>query len=242
MVPGADFWWDGRVTPSPSVRWTSRAMVRLVVAGLVAVLGLSTLLVLGSAGPANARADACGFVDLGDDAAVQARAEETAAVFYVRLREPVAADATTPEDRADWQVRVIDGLTGDAAPASRLVRFDISMVANTRVLTAGNDLVLFADDPVDQPATGDVFDVDLCTGVGVPTGGALSLDERAALTAVLEEGAAEEEPEPEMPTVRYSDVDDRSVDLGRSIAPGAALVLVGFLGLVLVSWAGRQRH
>ncbi|GAA4818296.1 hypothetical protein ACFQ0K_09720 [Nocardioides caeni] len=231
------------MTPAPPVRPAGRPTA-LLLALLVVVVALGALLVMGG-GPsataaASARVDACEPVDLGDDAAVRARAKESDAVFYARLRAPQKGGATGQV--VSWQVRVIDSLGSRLMPSLLTVRFDTSMVSDVRVLQNGADLVLFAKTPTDQETTGKVLDVDLCTGIGrAPAGDALTQEQREDLEATLVAGTAEDPAEESVP-VAFDDKDDRSLSLGRTVAPGGALVLAGLLGLVLVSWAGRQRR
>lgn len=219
---------------------------RLLPAAPVAALAASAAaLLLPLGGPAAAASAAtgpippgCGGLDVTDSAAVAANAEGTADVFLgrvVRLERvrvnggttPSATAGTAPRDYT-YDVLVDVPITGDL-PADQRVQLVLAGVEgrdeplrrSRRYLffTTGANTALRADG-CDGYASGTMLD-------------AATLDEiRTALTE-----------EPETPDVVLSrpEGSDDPPDLGRVVAPGAAVSLVGILGLVLVSRVGRRR-
>ncbi|TIC82220.1 hypothetical protein E8D34_17215 [Nocardioides sp. GY 10113] len=185
----------------------------------------------------------CGDLDLADESAVVARADSVDAVFAGRVtgRQPVSAGGLRI---SGWEhtVEVTKGFTSLAGAGSTLT-VDISHPPGEPLVgrLKKNATYLFFGTEIgrgETPASKADYDADPCTGaVLLPDG----------LTAELEgqlDGYLRPAP-PAVPTPTLTTVEGAAVDppsLGRLVAPGAALALAGLLGLVLVSWLGRERR
>lgn len=203
-------------------------------AALVLPVGAASAAVPVNAGPIP---PGCGGLDVTDTAAVVANAEGVSDVFLgrvVRLERVQLSPGSTA------------GTT--ETPATRTLLYDVLVdVPITGDLAADQrvDVVLAGVEGTDEPlrrsrrylffATGEgaVLRADACDGYASGTMlDAAALEEiRTALTA-----------EPETPDVVLSKPDgsDGPPDLGRIVAPGAAVSLIGILGLVLISRVGRR--
>ncbi|HWJ08104.1 MAG TPA: hypothetical protein VNS46_01930 [Nocardioides sp.] len=176
----------------------------------------------------------CGALDVTDTEAVAAVAEGATDVFLGRVVQPVrvaggatAQPGTAPRDVA-YDVLVDVPITGDIAADKRVEVVLVGVEGREEPLrrsrrylffTTGENAALRADG-CDGYASGTMLD-------------AATLEEiRTALTA-----------EPETPDVVLSrpEGSDEPPDLGRVVAPGAAVSLIGVLGLVLISRLGRRR-
>lgn len=181
----------------------------------------------------------CGGLDVTDTEAVAANAEGTADVFLGRVVRRVEAAGGTTSSSSD----------GATAGARRDLAYDVLVdVPVTGDLTADQrvEVVLAGVASRDEPlrrsrrylffTTGEnsALRADACDGYASGTMiDAATLEEiRTALTE-----------EPEVPDVVLSrpEGSDDPPDLGRVVAPGAAVSLIGILGLVLVSRVGRRR-
>lgn len=181
----------------------------------------------------------CGALDVTDTEAVAANAEGTSDVFLARVVRQVdtAGGATSsatagatpgaPRDLA-YQVLVDVPITGDLVADQRVEVVLAGVAARDEPLRRSRRYLFFA--------TGEnsALRADACDGYASGTMiDAATLEEiRTALTA-----------EPEAPDVVLSrpEGSDGPPDLGRVVAPGAAVSLIGILGLVLVSRVGRRR-
>lgn len=167
---------------------------------------------------------------------------------------PSAAAACPPdrgslEEHAKDASGVFTGTVADRSVADRTVTFlvDTEMVFKGSVATAqvevatdarraqcgrpglrpGQSYVFFVE------RRGDVLSTDSRSGTAPATQQYVGQVER-----LLGTGRPAVEPEPEPAT--FTTVAGEPVELRRLAAPGAALVLVGVLGLVLVAWRGRR--
>ncbi len=172
----------------------------------------------------------CAPVVLTDEPAVDALAREADHVFAGTVKSEAPVEGTT---KVGYQVKVIKSFIGKVAkdkPA--LVTIDWAGKAPT--VAVGSQNVFFTAE-VDGAAV-----ADHCNGaVPLPAPG---LTEPLAdqLTAFLE--SVEPVPAP-APEVRFEKPDPTVGDppeLGRVVATGGAVSLVGLLGLVLVSRLGRR--
>lgn len=216
----------------------------LPAAPIAALAALVTLLLpvgATAAGPAATGAipPDCGGLDVTDPEAVAANAEGTSDVFLGRVvrqvgatggaTSPASPDATAggPRDLG-YDVLVDVPITGDLAADQRIELVLVGVASGDEPLRRSRRYLFFA--------TGEnsALRADGCDGYASGTMvDAATLDEiRTALT---------EEPEvPDVVLSRPAGSDDPP-DLGRVVAPGAAVSLIGILGLVLVSRVGRRR-
>ena len=170
----------------------------------------------------------CGMLDLTDTAAVETRADGTDDVFVGRVVDLTRGRTAT--DPITHSVVVEETVTGDLS-AGREVRVLFSQAKGEPTqLRLNQSYLLFTRD--DESA----LLADGCEGYT----SARSLD--AARIEELREALA---PVEETPDVVLSEPDggsDGPPDLGRVLAPGAAISLLGVLGLALISRVGRRRR
>ncbi|MEQ6903851.1 hypothetical protein, partial [Nocardioides sp. YIM 152588] len=191
--------------------------------------------VLAAPGTASAvRVDGCGDLDLTDQEAVTARAEGVDNVFAGEIVEREVVRASGEKLGWRYTIEVGAGFTGLVSSDSR-VRLTVPN-EDGRLLSArlpkGASYLFFATEDGSQLVA------DPCLGVVRLKGGLTT-----ALTDRLDEYLSPPAPVVPTPTLtRDADTDEESPALGRLVAPGAALALVGVLGLVLVSRLGRERR
>lgn len=199
-----------------------------VLAALAAVL-LVLLPTTVSAAPGPA--DGCGELALADRDAVAERGQGADDVFVGRI-----GDITGPAG-AVLQVQVQQVLAGDNRTVGKPV--DVQLLpADAKVdprLRKGGRYIFFTE------GDGREVDADGCIGfVATPLLDKELLD-RATVTQLREFLAAPPRP----PAVDLgnppADADD-TPDLGRLVAPGGAISLIGVLGLMLISRISRPRH
>lgn len=224
-----------------------RLRAALVAAAPAAALAAAVLV---SAGPSVAAAPAaipasCTALDLDDATAVAANAEGTDDVFHGVVRQVVTVRTT-----ADSTATATDAATATATPNEPTARTLRVTVRVENVLTgdlgAGRNVNVVVTGTVDQKpprrneqylffTTGanDALRAADCNGyVATPNLDSVTLDLlRDALAPDDDAGVVLTPP---------SGGSDGPPSLGRVVAPGAAISLVGLLGLVLLAWTGRR--
>lgn len=221
---------------------TSDTPRRLLAAAPAALAAAALLLPAGgsaSAAPAAAGPipPGCGALDVTDTQAVAANAEGVSDVFVgrvVRLDRvrvhPGATSGTTTTPTRDllYDVLVDAPITGDLAADRRVDVVLVGVEAGEEPLRRSRRYLFFAT------GGASALRADGCDGYasGTMLDAATVEEIRTALTA-----------EPETPDVVLSKPEgsDGPPDLGRVVAPGAAVSLIGILGLLLVSRVGRRR-
>lgn len=220
---------------------------RLLPPALLAVLALAPAAPAGAAGapgptvgvPAPATAPAypamCDALDLADEAEIDARALPADDVFAgtVRAVQPTAGDAK----RIGYLVAVERPFRGDIDKDKQvLVTIDWPADADPNVRKA-RAYLFFTND------RGGRVVADPCTGTALLPGGVTP-----RIAATLRRFLASVEPTaPPSPTPQPvafdppSDPAGNPPELGRVLASGGAIALIGVLGLVLVSRLGRRR-
>lgn len=214
---------------------------RLLPAALPAALAAAAAALVLPAGAATAATGpippGCGGLDVTDTPAVVANAEGVSDVFLgrvvrldrVRVDPGASSGATATPATQDlvYNVLVDVPITGDLAADQRVDVVLAGVEGDDEPLRRSRRYLFFAT------GQGSVLRADGCDGYASGTMvDAATLEEiRAALTA-----------EPETPDVVLSKPDgsDGPPDLGRIVAPGAAVSLIGILGLVLISRVGRR--
>ncbi|QSR28536.1 hypothetical protein CFH99_23210 [Nocardioides aromaticivorans] len=218
---------------------------RLLLAAPAALAAAAAGLLLPLGGPASAAPAAagpippgCGALDVTDTQAVAANAEGASDVFVgrvvrldrVRVHPGATSGTTTSPATRDllYDVLVDVPVTGDLAADRRVDVVLVGVEGGEEPLRRSRRYLFFATDE------GSVLRADGCDGYASGTSlDAATLEEiRTALTA-----------EPETPDAVLSKPEgsDGPPDLGRVVAPGAAVSLIGILGLVLISRVGRHR-
>lgn len=176
----------------------------------------------------------CGDLDLSNEAEVRDRAADAEQVFLGRV-DRITRDGAADGDRASrvHQVLVKVPLAGDAPQGNFVtVEFKATARAEDPKLRVGGNYLFFTR------GTPPAFGADACDGFA-PAG---KLDD-ATLARIS--GWLVPEPEPEPMDVNLRDPEGgprSSPELGRLVAPGGAISLLGVLGLVLISRLGRQRR
>ncbi|MCX6398509.1 MAG: hypothetical protein NTX33_01085 [Propionibacteriales bacterium] len=226
--------------------------LRFLAALAAVLLVLLPTTVTAAPGPA----DGCGDLALADRDAVAERGQESDDVFVGRIGDITgttgASDLSTlpggsetdtsdptdePASGVVLQVQVQQVLAGDNRTVGKPV--DVQLVPaeaklDSRLRTGGR-YIFFT-----EGAGRKVF-ADGCIGfVATPLLEKELLD-RATVTQLREFLAAPVRP----PAVDLGNPPadaDETPDLGRLVAPGGAISLIGVLGLVLISRIGRQRH
>lgn len=202
--------------------------------------------------PRVAAAD-CEPLDLDDPAAVRASADAVTDVFSGKVQK---VERRTYGGRGEGRANQTDG---PRASDPRMVRWlhtvqvDVPFLGGHR----SRDLVTVITDPVDQDGFGRLTDdrlylffvtvqkgtgrlvVEPCSGTQMLRGG-LGPDLLKSLKETLR-GPAPEEPMPDYALSAPEGGSRPTPSLGRLAAPGAAVALIGVLGLVLLSRANARR-
>lgn len=206
-----------------------RRLVGAVLLACALVPGLAT----SPPGAAAARAaQTCPPLDLEDGPSVVARAEKVDDVFVGRVLHVVRHKRAGKPALVLHRVEVIKALSGDVGLGDKVtVQFTRSGARN-RVLGKRETHLFFTTDAAGK------LRADYCTGSQELTDG-LSASLQRTLEGYLEDGVAEP------PTrVELHQPDGGSGEpprLSRVVAPGAAVSLIGVLGLMLVARIGRRR-
>lgn len=208
-----------------------RAALLAVPVALVALPGAA----VGSADGASGGLPAdCAPVDLANEAAVDQRAAASDDVFVGRVD---AAAPVTGSGRVGYGVVVERAWLGDVAKGQQAaVTIDWPVGVQPGV-TQGASYVFFTQDTVDGIVA------DACGGaVLLPKG--LTPRIAAMLKGYLASVEPPPAPEPTPEPVSFHQPEDPLGDppqIGRVLASGAAISLIGLLGLLLVSRLGRRR-
>lgn len=212
-----------------------------IVCAALLLLGVMATAVPAGAAPAERpRAAVCGTVDLTDTEALAGRADSADAVFageVVAVERVRVPDATGGGATRAWRhrVQVLEDYQGVLGDGSR-VKVDVAAgpddsPSDPTSLTAGNTYLFFVTEDgnrlVADPCSGAVL---LRSGLTEPVADQLNAAFDAAPSSV------------EVTLERASGTSEDPPELGRLVAPGAALALIGLLGLLLVSRLGRERR
>ena len=232
--------------------------LRLLSTAPLAALAAALLLPVGAAsGVAASPAipDMCGALDLTDPAAVVENARGTDDVFIGRVTsidsgvvsggearlEPRATDgteSTQPADPAEprdpgksfrHEVLVEDALAGDLRPGEPVRIVFTEGEGEPAQLRVNATYVFFTQ------GDGAALEADGCNGYASARG------LQAAQVDVLREALAPEDESADVVLSEPEGGSDGPPDLGRVLAPGGAVILLGVLGLVLISRVGRGR-
>ncbi|GAA3664563.1 hypothetical protein GCM10022237_25810 [Nocardioides ginsengisoli] len=180
----------------------------------------------------------CAALDLTDEPEIDARALDADDVFAgkVRAAQPSAKDPR----RVGYVVAVEESFRGDIAKGKRVL-VTIAWPADVNPSVQPDRAYLFF---VKQKTTGHVV-ADACTGSALLPSGLtprLAASLRRFLASV--EPTPPATPTPSAQPVSFHTPRDRAgdpPDLSRVLASGGAISLIGVLGLLLVTRAGRRR-
>ncbi|MDQ6526940.1 hypothetical protein RB608_25210 [Nocardioides sp. LHD-245] len=207
---------------------------RLLRAALLAATVPLVVLTGSAAGSAGGLPAECPPVDLTDERAVDQRAAASDDVFAGRVD---VATPTAGSGRVSYVVSVRRAWRGDVAKGQQAsVTVDWPVGAQPGV-AQGASYVFFTHDT----AAGIV--ADACGGA-VPLPGGLTPKIAATLKAYLSSVEPPPVPEPQPTPVSFHQPDEPLGDppqIGRVLASGGAISLIGLLGLLLVSRLGRRR-
>lgn len=180
----------------------------------------------GAPGPSTIPA-ACGMLDLTDPDAVVANAVDAEDVFIARVVD--LARGRTAAGPIVHGVEVEDALVGDLRPGQPALVVLTTTGAEPTQLRLNQNYVFFTR------GAGATVQADGCDGYASARG----LD--ATQVEVLREALVPPEEPADVVLTRSEGGSDDPPDLGRVVAPGAAISLVGVLGLALISRVGRRR-
>lgn len=236
---------------SPASPYAGRviAALRTTLALVLAVLACSLLPPATASATATGRAGAdCDALDLGDATAVRAKADDVTDVFAGKVRSAKAlmsvgggAGRAGREDKprkpSDWEhtVQVTVGFRTRYTSGDRVVVTSATVAdGGLGRLEIGSTYLFF----LTAVRGRDHLVAKACSGTQVLRGG-LSAQQQSALEAALTDDSV-----PPSPAVELSAPDGgtrSSPTLGRLAAPGAAVALIGVLGLLLLSRVGARR-
>lgn len=182
--------------------------------------------------PVAAIAASCPSLDLDDQAAVVARAEQVDDVFVGRVADVVRRKRARKPTLVRHEVTVTTVLSGDLRPGQKVtVQFRRSDDGRNRVLGKREMHLFFTTGTVEE------IRADYCEGSKqLPDG--LSASLQRTLEGYLSGAPA---PPVRVELHRPSGGGEEPPRLSRVVAPGAAISLVGVLGLFLVARVGRRR-
>jgi len=200
----------------------------------VALLGLPGAALGQTTGVAGGLPAECAPVDIRDEVALDQRAAAVDDVFVARVD---AAAPATASGRVGYGVTVQRAWLGDVAKGQRAAVTIDWPVGSQPAVQQGATYLFLTQDTVDGIVA------DACGGtVLLPNG--LTPKLAKMLKRFLETVEPPPEPTPTPDPVAFSKPDDPLGDpprIGRVVASGAAISLVGLLGLLLVSRLGRRR-
>lgn len=228
---------------SPHVALRMAALVAAPLLALSAVVAPSAVAAV-SSGPTGAPADTCETLDLADEATIVARAGKVDAVYagrvdgrQPRVKQGAKIDPATgqPADPADVEIQhrvtVVRAFSGEVRTGEKVVVvFQPSKAGKQRTLQRGQTFLFFTTNDMD------VERADYCDG-SVELGRNIDNATAVRLSSYLTK------PEP-VPTATWTESDGAGTPprLTRVVAPGAALGLLGLLGLVLVGRLDRPKR
>lgn len=188
-----------------------------------------------AAGATPGMPDGCGELALSDRAAVHERGSAVDDVFVGRVDAvlPGVLPGGGTADASEHRVFVQVPLKSDL-PAGKYVQVTFTPTAEVadRKLRVGVRYIFFT-----QGSTPAELSADACDGYVAATG----LDQ-AGVVRLRDYLAVPPAPVETPDTLSEPPADaDSTPDLGRLLAPGGAISLIGVLGLVLISRLGRQR-
>jgi hypothetical protein len=184
-----------------------------------------------AAAPA-APAETCPPLDLADEAAVVARAEQVDHVFVGRVADVVRRKRAGRPTVVTHEVTVTTVLSGELQLGQTVaVRFTPSAEGDQRVLGQREKHLFFTTDAVNRQRA------DYCAG-SAPLPNGLSAKLQRTLEGYF---GGPPEPPARVELHRPSGGADEPPRLSRVVAPGAAISLIGVLGLFLVARVGRNR-
>jgi hypothetical protein len=227
------------------------AALRTTLALVLAVLACSVLpsaTAMATATATGRSAPHCDALDLGDATAVRAKAGDVTDVFAGKVRSAKAlmsvgggAGRAGQEDKprkpSDWEhtVQVTVGFRTDHKSGDRVVVTSATVAdGGLGRLEIGSTYLFF----VTTHQGMDHLVAEACSGTQMLRGG-LSAQQQSALEAALADDSAN--PTAAVELSAPGDGTRSSPALGRLAAPGAAVALIGVLGLLLLSRVGARR-
>lgn len=169
---------------------------------------------------------ACGMLDVTDEAAVEANASGADDVFVGRVvaRRPGATKA----DPIVHGVVVAETLSGELSPGDPVRVLFSTTEGEPTQLRLNQRYLLFTR------GSGSTLQADGCEGY------TSARDLGATQIEILREALAPVEETPKVVLSEPGGGSDGPPDLGRTVAPGVAISLLGVLGLALISRVGRR--
>ncbi|KAA1421944.1 hypothetical protein F0U44_06700 [Nocardioides humilatus] len=230
-----------------AIRTTFAQLMAGLVAGLLVALGCSLVPGAATAAPAAAAID-CEDLDLANTTAVVEKADAVSDVFAGKVRSAKAVTAIgggagragqedKPRQPSDWEhaVQVTASFRTELQPGDQVPVFTTPLATDgLGKLEIGATYLFF----VTTEAGMDHYDAEPCSGT-MPLRGGLSAQQQSALEDALGDASGGVMPEVELSAP--SDGTRSIPEWSRLAAPGAAVTLIGVLGLMLLSRVGSRR-